>query len=88
MHALEYRFGSRQPLGFTVKSEAHIASVTGPVSVGEPSPQDIAPHVFEALWPLYNKALGLDKLAAGPFTVNLTCRSGCGCGCSGQSTWL
>ncbi len=34
MHALEYRFGSRQPLGFTMKSEANIASVTGPV--GEP----------------------------------------------------
>ena len=24
-HALEYRFGSRQPLGFTMKSEANIA---------------------------------------------------------------
>ena len=36
MHALEYRFGSRQPLGFTLKSEANIASVTGPV--GEPHP--------------------------------------------------
>ena len=31
VHALEYRFGSRQPLGFSVKSEANIASVTGPV---------------------------------------------------------
>lgn len=30
-HALEYRFGSRQPLGFSVKSESNIASVTGPV---------------------------------------------------------
>ena len=31
VHALEYRFGSRQPLGFSVKSEANIASFTGPV---------------------------------------------------------
>ncbi|CAK0779899.1 hypothetical protein CVIRNUC_004883 [Coccomyxa viridis] len=31
VHALEYRFGSRQPLGFSVKSEANIVSVTGPV---------------------------------------------------------
>ena len=36
MHALEYRFGSRQPLGFTLKSEANIASVTGPVGERHP----------------------------------------------------
>ena len=31
VHALEYRFGSRLPLGFSVKSEANVASVTGPL---------------------------------------------------------
>ena len=43
VHALEYRFGSRQPLGFSVKSEANIACVTGPVGECQ-GPQNCSRH--------------------------------------------
>ncbi|CAL5221866.1 g4128 [Coccomyxa viridis] len=47
VHALEYRFGSRQPLGFTMKSEANIASVTGPVGPGEGAAALTDPAAFD-----------------------------------------